>query len=211
MKRVAVLNVVGLTKGLIAKNLPRIRGIAESRQTTSFAPAFPAVTTTAQATYLTGTSPSDHGIVGNGWYEREDAEVRFWKQSNHLVRGEKLWEALRREKGDFRCAKMFWWYNMYSSAEWSVTPRPIYPADGRKVLDVYAHPPGLRDELVGELGEFPFLSFWGPRAGLPSSQWTLCSCPPMVNTTPRCWLRLSVNPGPPQNHSDTFLSLSTIG
>ena len=171
MKRIAVLNVVGLTKGLIAQNLPRIRKIAENLETTSFTPAFPAVTTTAQATYLTGTSPSDHGIVGNGWYEREDAEVRFWKQSNHLIRGEKLWEALRREKSDFRCAKMFWWYNMYSSADWSVTPRPIYPADGRKVFDVYAHPPGLRDELVGELGEFPFPSFWGPRAGLPSSQW----------------------------------------
>ena len=171
MKRIAVLNVVGLTKGLIAKNLPRIRKLAENLETTSFTPAFPAVTTTAQATYLTGTSPSDHGIVGNGWYEREDAEVRFWKQSNHLIRGEKLWEALRREKGDFRCAKMFWWYNMYSSADWSVTPRPIYPADGRKVFDVYAHPPGLRDKLVGELGEFPFPSFWGPRAGLPSSQW----------------------------------------
>ena len=171
MKRIAVLNVVGLTKGLIAKNLPRIRKIAENLETTSFTPAFPAVTTTAQATYLTGTSPSDHGIVGNGWYEREDAEVRFWKQSNHLIRGEKLWEALRREKSDFRCAKMFWWYNMYSSADWSVTPRPIYPADGRKVFDVYAHPPGLRDKLVGELGEFPFPSFWGPRAGLPSSQW----------------------------------------
>ena len=171
MKRIAVLNVVGLTKGLIAKNLPRIRKLAENLETTSFTPAFPAVTTTAQATYLTGTSPSDHGIVGNGWYEREDAEVRFWKQSNHLIRGEKLWEALRREKSDFRCAKMFWWYNMYSSADWSVTPRPIYPADGRKVFDVYAHPPGLRDKLVGELGEFPFPSFWGPRAGLPSSQW----------------------------------------
>ena len=171
MKRIAVLNVVGLTKGLIAKNLPRIRKIAENLETTSFTPAFPAVTTTAQATYLTGTSPSDHGIVGNGWYEREDAEVRFWKQSNHLIRGEKLWAALRREKSDFRCAKMFWWYNMYSSADWSVTPRPIYPADGRKVFDVYAHPPGLRDKLVGELGEFPFPSFWGPRAGLPSSQW----------------------------------------
>ena len=171
MKRIAVLNVVGLTKGLIAKNLPRIRKLAENLETTSFTPAFPAVTTTAQATYLTGTSPSDHGIVGNGWYEREDAEVRFWKQSNHLIRGEKLWEALRREKSDFRCAKMFWWYNMYSSADWSVTPRPMYPADGRKVFDVYAHPLGLRDKLVGELGEFPFPSFWGPRAGLPSSQW----------------------------------------
>ena len=171
MKRIAVLNVVGLTKGLLTRNLPRIRQIAGNLETASFSPVFPAVTTTAQATYLTGTSPVDHGIVGNGWYEREDAEVRFWKQSNHLVRGEKLWEAIGRERSDFRCAKMFWWYNMYSSADWSVTPRPIYPADGRKIFDVYAHPPGLRDQLVGELGEFPFPSFWGPRAGLPSTKW----------------------------------------
>ncbi len=171
MKRLAVLNVVGLTKGLLADKLPQMQSFAAEQETTSFTPAFPAVTTTAQATYLTGRSPGEHGIVGNGWFEREDAEVRFWKQSNHLVRGEKLWEAVARERQGFRCAKMFWWYNMYSSADWSVTPRPMYPADGRKVFDVYAHPPGLRDNLVNELGEFPFPSFWGPRAGLPSSQW----------------------------------------
>ena len=171
MKRIAVLNVVGLTKGLLGERMPRTGHFAKGVEVTSFPPAFPAVTTTAQATYLTGRAPGDHGIVGNGWYEREDAEVRFWKQSNHLVHGEKLWEALRREREGFRCAKMFWWYNMYSSADWSVTPRPIYPADGRKIFDVYTHPPGLRDELVGQLGEFPFPSFWGPRAGLPSSQW----------------------------------------
>ncbi len=40
----------------------------------------------------------------------------------------------------FTCAKMFWWYNMYSSADWSATPRPMYPADGRKIPDHYAHP-----------------------------------------------------------------------
>ena len=171
MKRIAVLNVVGLTKGLLGERMPRTGQFAKGVEITSFPPAFPAVTTTAQATYLTGRAPGDHGIVGNGWYEREDAEVRFWKQSNHLVHGEKLWEALRREREGFRCAKMFWWYNMYSSADWSVTPRPIYPADGRKIFDVYTHPSGLRDELVGQLGEFPFPSFWGPRAGLPSSQW----------------------------------------
>ncbi len=171
MKRVVVLNVVGLTKGLIAEKMPLVRKFATDLAVASFAPAFPAVTTTAQATYLTGRSPGEHGIVGNGWYEREDAEVRFWKQSNHLVHGGKLWEAVRQEREGFRCAKMFWWYNMYSSADWSVTPRPMYPADGRKVFDVYAHPPGLRDELVEQLGEFPFPSFWGPRAGLPSSQW----------------------------------------
>ena len=171
MKRLAVLNVVGLTRGLLADKMLRMQKFAADREVASFAPVFPAVTTTAQATYLTGRSPAEHGIVGNGWYEREDAEIRFWKQSNRLVHGEKLWEAVRREREGFRCAKMFWWYNMYSSADWSVTPRPMYPADGRKVFDVYAHPPGLRDELTGHLGEFPFPSFWGPQAGLPSSQW----------------------------------------
>ena len=171
MKRLAVLNVVGLTRGLLANQMLRLQKFAADREVASFAPVFPAVTTTAQATYLTGRSPAEHGIVGNGWYEREDAEIRFWKQSNRLVHGEKLWEAVRREREGFRCAKMFWWYNMYSSADWSVTPRPMYPADGRKVFDLYAHPPGLRDELAGHLGEFPFPGFWGPRAGLPSSQW----------------------------------------
>ena len=96
MKRIAVLNVVGLTKGLLGERMPRTGHFAKGVEVTSFPPAFPAVTTTAQATYLTGRAPGDHGIVGNGWYEREDAEVRFWKQSNHLVHGEKLWEALRR-------------------------------------------------------------------------------------------------------------------
>ena len=29
----------------------------------------------------------------------------------------------------FTCANMFWWYNMASSADYAVTPRPIYKAD----------------------------------------------------------------------------------
>ena len=60
---------------------------------------------------------------------------------------------------------------MYSSAEFSMTPRPMYPADGRKVFDVYAYPLVLRDEVKKELGDFPFPAFWGPRAGIASSQW----------------------------------------
>ena len=46
-----------------------------------------------------------------------------------LVAGEKVWEAARKRNAAFTCAKMFWWYNMYSSADWSATPRPMYPAD----------------------------------------------------------------------------------
>ena len=47
------------------------------------------------------------------------------------------YEAARRRDPAFTCAKLFWWYNMYASADISVTPRPMYPADGRKIPDVY--------------------------------------------------------------------------
>ena len=170
MKRVAVLNVVGLSKSLLGE-MPRVASFAQGREVASFKPVFPAVTCPAQSTYLTGLGPAEHGIVGNGWYDREAAEVKFWKQSNHLVRGEKLWERLRRERDGFSCAKMFWWYNMYSSADYSMTPRPMYPADGRKVFDIYTHPLALREEVKKDLGEFPFPTFWGPRAGIASSRW----------------------------------------
>lgn len=170
MKRIAVLNVVGLCEREL-QEMPFLKKWAYERERASFKPSFPAVTCTAQACYLTGRSVGEHGIVGNGWYDREAAEVKFWKQSNHLVKGEKLWEKLRKEAPSFRCAKWFWWYNMYSTADYSMTPRPMYPADGRKVFDVYAHPLVLRDEVKKELGDFPFPAFWGPRAGIASSQW----------------------------------------
>jgi predicted AlkP superfamily pyrophosphatase or phosphodiesterase len=111
-----------------------------------------------------------HGIVGNGWYNRELAEVQFWKQSNHLVHGRKLWEELRERDPGFTCAKLFWWHNMYSTADFSITPRPMYPADGRKVFDIYAAPSSLRTEIKKDLGEFPFPAFWGPAAGVKTPQ-----------------------------------------
>ncbi len=138
MTRTAVINVVGLSESLLGPHTPRIHSFRAAGALSRIAPAFPAVTCTAQSTYLTGSSPSHHGIVGNGWYDRELAEVQFWKQSNHVVAGQKIWEALRESNPGFTCAKLFWWYNMYSGADWSITPRPMYPADGRKLFDIYA-------------------------------------------------------------------------
>jgi predicted AlkP superfamily pyrophosphatase or phosphodiesterase len=54
---------------------------------------------------------------------------------------------------------------MYSSADFSITPRPMYPADGRKVFDVYSWPYSIRPEIKKDLGDFPFPTFWGPAAG----------------------------------------------
>jgi predicted AlkP superfamily pyrophosphatase or phosphodiesterase len=165
-----VLNVVGMTPALLASapNLSRLvsRGAMRPIDTVT-----PAVTTTVQSTYLTGTLPRDHGIVANGWYFRELSEVLLWRQSNRLVSGEMVWDAARRENPEFTCAQLFWWYNMYSSADWSVTPRPMYPADGRKLPDIYAEPPQLREELQAKLGQFPLFRFWGPAADIVSSRW----------------------------------------
>ena len=123
MNRVAVINVVGLTKSQLGEDTPRLNAFVEKCTLSAFPPAFPAVTCTAQSSYVTGRSEAEHGIVGNGWYDREAAEHKFWKQSNHIVKGEKVWDVLRRELPGFTCAKLFWWYNMYSTADWSITPR----------------------------------------------------------------------------------------
>lgn len=165
MKRTAVINVVGLTGSLIGEHTPRIRDFAARGAKAVVASAFPAVTCTAQSSYLTGAPATLHGIVGNGWYNRELAEVQFWKQSNHIVHGRKIWDDLRARDPKFTCAKLFWWYNMYSGADFSLTPRPMYPADGRKFFDVYSWPYSIRDEIKRDLGEFPFATFWGPAAG----------------------------------------------
>src|SRR5438876_12419405 len=144
MIRTAVINVVGLTESLLGPATPRMSQFREKGKAVSIVPVFPALTCPAQSTYLTGLAPAQHGIVGNGWYNRELAEVQFWKQSNHLVQGRKLWEELRERDTRFTCAKLFWWYNMYSSADYSITPRPMYPADGRKVFDIYTWPYSIR-------------------------------------------------------------------
>jgi len=164
-----------LSGSLLGRHMPRLTAFAAKHGLQTHAPEFPALTCSAQASMLTGSSPAAHGIVANGWYDRESAEVRFWKQSNHLLRGEKIWDLLRRELPGFTCAQLFWWYNMYSSADFTITPRPLYPADGRKVFDIHTQPMDLRDELKRALGEFPFAAFWGPGAGLASSAWIAAS------------------------------------
>lgn len=165
-----VLNVVGLTPALLP-HAPALQALAARGAMRPLTTVLPAVTTTVQSTLLTGLPPQGHGIVANGWYFRDLSEVWLWRQSNKLVHGEKLWEAARRRDPAFTCAQLFWWYNMYASVDYAVTPRPMYLADGRKLPDIHTHPAALRDELQGALGEFPLFRFWGPGADIESSRW----------------------------------------
>ncbi len=138
-------------------------------------PVFPAVTCSVQASFLTGAPPRDHGIVANGWYFRDLAQVWLWRQSNHLVQGIKLYEEARRADPAFTCAKLFWWWNMYADVDWSVTPRPEYHADGLKRPGIYTHPAELGPRLQAQLGDFPLFEFWGPAAGIASTRWIVDS------------------------------------
>jgi predicted AlkP superfamily pyrophosphatase or phosphodiesterase len=115
--------------------------------------------------------PAMHGIVANGWYFQDDCEIHFWRQSNKLVQAPKVWEIASQLDPRFTCANLFGWYNMYSSVNFSITPRPMYPADGRKIPDVYTQPASLRSEIQQELGTFPLFEFWGPRTSINSTRW----------------------------------------
>ncbi|RME71088.1 MAG: alkaline phosphatase family protein [Planctomycetota bacterium] len=168
---VLLLCVVGLSPDLLA-HAPRLGALADRGALATLRPPLPAVTCTSQASMVTGAGPRAHGIVGNGWYFRDLAEVWFWRQSNHLVLGpEKLWVRARRVRPGACVAKLFWWFNMYAPVDIAVTVRPHYPADGRKIPGIYTAPASLERRLEAELGPFPLFRFWGPGADLVSSRW----------------------------------------
>lgn len=171
MHKTVVINAVGLTPSLLGPATPRLNAFAQRGKLATINTVLPAVTCSVQATFLTGCYPNEHGIVGNGWYVRDECETKFWKQSNALIQRPKVWETARSLDPNFTCANLFWWFNMYSSVDYAVTPRPMYPADGRKLPDIYTRPADLRPVLQKKLGQFPLFNYWGPNASLRSSQW----------------------------------------
>ncbi|MBG0567054.1 alkaline phosphatase family protein [Actinoplanes aureus] len=177
MTALVVLDVVGLTPRLLA-HMPRLRAVAERGFQAPLGTVLPAVTCSVQSTFLTGLTPAEHGIVGNGWYFRDLGEVLFWRQHNALVGGEKIWDAARKRRPGFTVANVCWWYAMGAQVDWTITPRPIYRADGRKEPDCYTWPPELHDELP----TFPLFTYWGPGAGLPSSQWIVRAAQHLLDT-----------------------------
>jgi predicted AlkP superfamily pyrophosphatase or phosphodiesterase len=171
MRKTIVIDVVGLTPGFIGDNTPFLQKWSGQAKMAPVGHVLPAVTCSVQATYLTGKWPSEHGIVANGWYFRDVCEVRNWHQSNKLVQAQKIWEVAKAQDPTFTCANICWWFAMYSAADYTVTPRPQYLADGRKMPDCYTYPMDLRDHLQGKLGTFPLFDYWGPKTNIRSSRY----------------------------------------
>ena len=218
MQPLLVVNVVGLTPRHLGPLTPGISAFSARGAMRPLRTVSPAVTCPVQSTLLTGLLPSEHGIVGNGWYFRDHAEVMFWRQSNRLVAGEKVWEAAKRRDRKFTCANLFWWYNMAASHDIGATPRPIYKADGRKLPDCYTTPPEWRNQLTQRLGEFPLFHFWGPATSIASSRW-IADCAKIAITDRNPTLTLVYLPhldydlqrfGPDESHPAVRKSLVEI-
>jgi predicted AlkP superfamily pyrophosphatase or phosphodiesterase len=218
LKPVLAIIVVGLTPRHLGPLTPRLSALARDGSMATLDTVTPAVTCSVQASFMTGVPPQDHGVVGNGWLFRDQMEVLLWRQSNRLVRGEKIWEAGKKRNADFTCANMFWWYNMASSHDVGATPRPIYKADGRKLPDCYTVPAQLRERLTERLGPFPLFQFWGPATTVASTRW-IAEATKLVMTEQNPTLTLAYLPhldydlqrfGPDETHSAVRQSLIDI-
>jgi len=176
MERILVLNLVGLTPKLLhSGKMKALEAYSASQVERTMTPPLPAVTCTAQADMLMGVSASEHGAVANGWYFKDLAEVWSWRQSCHLIAGDgrlkSIFQKWKQKHPESSTAQIFWWWNLPGFADFCVTPRPTYFADGRKGPDFHTSPPQLHTELQEALGDFPLFQFWGPGAGIASTRW----------------------------------------
>ncbi|PXY27308.1 alkaline phosphatase family protein [Prauserella muralis] len=181
MKKLLVIDVVGMTPALL-RHMPHLTAMATRGWQAELGTVLPAVTCSAQSTFLTGLMPAEHGIVGNGWYFRDLGEVYLWRQHNKLVGGQKVWETARDARPGYTAANVCWWYAMGATTDFTITPRPIYHADGRKSPDCYTRPPSLHDELTEALGPFPLFHYWGPTASIASTRWIVAAARRLLRT-----------------------------
>ena len=121
----------------------------------------------------TGLLPRDHGIVANGWYFRDlvgGLALAAVEPPGGGREGLGRGPAPRSRaspapscSGGTTCTPR---------RTWSVTPRPMYPADGRKLPDIYTQPAELRDELqTPARARSRSSTSGGPAADIASSRW----------------------------------------
>ena len=172
IKYVILLDIVGLEINHLesGKLIPNISKIASTGEYCKMEPVFPALTSTVQASILSGKYPNEHGIICNGLYDRSKYEVSFWEQASSLVQTERIWDLMKKKIPDSRTAVLFGQHSMYSNADFIVTPRPLHMAD-ETVMWCYSKPPGYYEDLKYKFGDFNLARYWGPLASPESSDW----------------------------------------
>jgi predicted AlkP superfamily pyrophosphatase or phosphodiesterase len=166
--------VAGLRPGDIDKaKTPTLYGWANEGALAVLTPSFPCLTSCVQATMWTGLPPGEHGVIANGFFQRDRREVEFWVAHNDVITGEQIWDAIHAGRGDFTSAVWHAQNIKGAGADFIVTPAPIHTADGGTKLWCYSKPDGLYQQLLDALGHFPLQHYWGPLANVESTRWIL--------------------------------------
>jgi predicted AlkP superfamily pyrophosphatase or phosphodiesterase len=167
-----MLDIVGLEINHLESGdlIPNISKIASTGEYCRMEPAFPALTSTVQASILSGKYPNEHGIICNGLYDRFKYEVSFWEQASSIVQSERIWDLMKKRIPGSKTAVLFGQHSMYSNADFVVTPRPLHMAD-ETIMWCYSKPPGYYEDLKYKFGEFNLAQYWGPLASPKSSDW----------------------------------------
>jgi len=167
-----VLDVAGLSPALLESGgCPRLERFAAQCGLVTLEPVLPALTLSMQATLTTGALPSDHGIVGNGFFDRTHMEHRFWSPSAGLLDRPRIWDTDAKTRP--RVAALFWWNFLGKGCDVYLNVAPFHLADGKTVPSCASQPAGLYAHLEEKLGPFPLHRFWGPGVSVESSRWIL--------------------------------------
>ncbi len=131
---------------------------------------FPAVTSTAQATFRTGRDTGGHGIVGNGLFDRLRCRVDFWNQSSRLICLPRIWQRWR--QAGRTVGMLFWQQSLGEAVDLILSPAPVHKHGGGMIQDCYSQPSDLYGTLCRQVGRsFNLFHYWGPLASIRSSRW----------------------------------------
>jgi len=168
-------NLVGLSPVLLNKliEMPTFSRLMKNGQKADMEPVFPCLTLPGQASFSTGTYPAEHGIVANGFYDRDRFEVSFWDQYRSLVQAEPVWESLKRNNPDMKTALLFCQNTLYGNADIIITPKPMHTDEGL-VQWCYSKPVGFYEKVSADIGRpFNLMDYWGPFASSKASEWIM--------------------------------------
>ena len=131
---------------------------------------FPALTCPVQASFRTALSPADHGMIANGFFDRNLKKTFFWEQAASLYQGKRIWEKFRK-KGN-SVGQICYQQTIGVDSDLILTPAPIHKHHGGMIQDFYARPKNLYKNLCKRLGKtFNLHSYWGPFTSSSSSEW----------------------------------------
>ena len=167
-QRLVFLTIPGLRQKDLAV-MENLSELASAGHVSTVKHSFPAVTWPSQANVLTGCDPSEHGVVANGFFWRENHKVEMWTAWNEVIQKPQIWDQLK-AKG----LKSAAWFPMLSKgcgADYVCMPAPIHQPDGSEDLWCYTKPQEFYGELLEKFGHFPLKHFWGPLANINSSRW----------------------------------------